>query len=166
MLVFQKGQSRFLLFFPYLLKESKNSIKFVVIPLTSEVTATTPNCPNPVVYFLNGPIPATFSFSFGLFQTIISTILTGEKCPFNIRCRDSNSQPLDNEIPSLFIFLLNDCSEMEYLHVVVDDKSRPKINEKEAGLAHLKIHLIFIEHTGMCSFTDQFQVTLFGNFPI
>ena len=55
---------------------------------------------------------------------------------------------------------------MEYLHVVVDDKSRPKINEKEAGLAHLKIHLIFIEHTGMCSFTDQFQVTLFGNFPI
>ena len=27
---------------------------------------------------------------------------------------------------------------MEYLHVVVDDKSRPKINEKEAGLAHLK----------------------------
>ena len=53
------------------------------------------------IYFLkNGPTPASFSFIFGLFnQTLLQFLqqVKCQKCPSNIRCRDSNSQPSDYE---------------------------------------------------------------------
>ena len=57
-----------------------------------------------LMFFKNGPIPASFSVYFRSFQTNIVTIFTTnkcEKCPSSIRCRDSNSQPSDHESPPL-----------------------------------------------------------------
>ena len=45
-----------------------------------------------------------FSHLFTSFQTNIITILTTnicEKCPSSILCRDSNTQPSDNESPTI-----------------------------------------------------------------
>ena len=49
--------------------------------------------------FLNGPIPASFSIIFCLFKQILQFLqqLYVKKCPYCIRCRDSNPQPSERE---------------------------------------------------------------------
>ena len=51
-----------------------------------------------------GQLRPLLSFIFGLFHTNIITIFTTnkcEECPSNIRCRDSNPQPLEHESPPI-----------------------------------------------------------------
>ena len=56
-------------------------------------------------FFKNGPSPASISFIFELFQTnntIFTTIQCEQmSCPSSIRCRDSNTRPLDCESPPI-----------------------------------------------------------------
>ena len=54
-------------------------------------------------FFLNGPTPASFSFTFGLFKQTLQIFTTNicEKCPSRIRCCDSNPQPLECESPPI-----------------------------------------------------------------
>ena len=56
-----------------------------------------------VLFFKNGPYPASFSFLFSSFQTntTIRTANKCEKCPSSIQHRDSNSQPFDYKSPPL-----------------------------------------------------------------
>ena len=52
----------------------------------------------------NGPKPASFCLFFGLFQTIINTILQQinvKKCPSSMRHRDLNPRPLKRESPPI-----------------------------------------------------------------
>ena len=57
-------------------------------------------------YFLkNGPIPASFSFIFGLFKQTIQFFTTNQcekmSCPSSIRHRDSNPRPSERESPPI-----------------------------------------------------------------
>ena len=55
-----------------------------------------------IVFFKNGPSPASFSFNFGHFQTNINTILQEiivQKCPCSTQCWDSNPQPSEVKSP-------------------------------------------------------------------
>ena len=56
---------------------------------------------NFVIVFLKGPFSSSLSFIFGLFKHIIQILqqINVKKCPYSIRCRDSNSQPFDYESP-------------------------------------------------------------------
>ena len=63
-------------------------------------------CQQKHVFFLKkiGPIPASFSFIFGLFkQTIqfLQQINVKKSCPSSIRCWDSNSWPSEHESPPI-----------------------------------------------------------------
>ena len=52
-----------------------------------------------VLTFKNGPIPASFSFIFGLFKQAIQFLqqIYVKKCPSSIQCRDLNPQPSERE---------------------------------------------------------------------
>ena len=54
-------------------------------------------------FFLKRANPGLFFFSFYLFKhvTNFTTDTFGEKCPSSIRCRDSNSWPLEHEPPPI-----------------------------------------------------------------
>ena len=54
-------------------------------------------------FFLNGPTPASFSFTFGLCKQTLQIFTTNicEKCPSRIRYRDLNPQPSECESPPI-----------------------------------------------------------------
>ena len=56
-----------------------------------------------LMFFLNGPTPASFSFIFVFFKQTLQFFqqINVKKCPSSIRRQDSNSQPSDYESPPL-----------------------------------------------------------------
>ena len=57
----------------------------------------------PIVIFLKWAFPGLFFNLLSSFQTQIKILqqMNVKKCPSSIRCRDSNSQPLEHESPTI-----------------------------------------------------------------
>ena len=54
---------------------------------------------SPIIFMLNGPSSASFSFYFRLFKQTILATNKCEKCPSSIWCRDLNSRPAEHKSP-------------------------------------------------------------------